>query len=274
MQMSTVGFSNHNVCFNLKQLIEVFHCDLQVTIQKGLVKVQVDILKAIANFIDNFHFEVTILSAPQVHALLDHMCARHAGSHSFLAAIQWGMTLTRPESFLQNGPTQLLQSFFERLPDHQTDIERGLAHPTQMESEIDHFSKALQTRMVDATSDPALMLNFKSEIKGVPTIDLTGEEAVLHYPPLKGNITQDPEDDLDASTTALGHSSHQHAVLDESFSSVAPSHAGSGGAPATSSASVLRNIPTALLVINKQGFSPKSIDRLRLWCQRRTEPKL
>ena len=69
-----------------------------MTIHKGLVKVQADILEAIANFVDNFHIEVTTLSAPQVHALLNHMCARHAGSHSFLAAIQWGTTLTRPES--------------------------------------------------------------------------------------------------------------------------------------------------------------------------------
>ena len=40
-------------------------------------------------------------------------------------------------------------------------------------------------------------------------------------------------------------------------------HTGSGGALATSSVSVLRNIPTASLVIDKQGFSPKSIDRLK-----------
>ena len=132
-----------NVCFNLKQLIEVLHCDLQVTIHKGLLEVQADILEVIANLIDNFHIKVTTLSAPQVCALHDHMHARHAGSHSFLAAIWWGMTLTRPESFLRNGPTQLLQSFFDRLPDHQTDIERGSTHPTQMESEVDHFSKVL-----------------------------------------------------------------------------------------------------------------------------------
>ena len=216
-----------SVCFNLKQLIEVLHCDLQVTILEGLVEVQADILKTIANFIDNFHIEVTTLSAPQVHALLDHMHARCAGSHSFLAAIWWGTTLTRPESFLQNSPTQLLQSFFDRLPDHQTDIERGSTHPTKMESEVNLFSKVLQTHMVDVTLDPALMLNFKSEIEGIPTINLTGEEAVLHYPPLKGNIAQDPKDDLDAPTTALGHSSHHHAVHDKSFSSVAPSHTGS-----------------------------------------------
>ena len=90
-----------------------------MTIHKGLVEVQADILKAIANFANNFHIEVTTLSAPQVRALPNHMHARHAGRHSFLAAIQRGTTLTRPESFLQNGPTQLLQSFFDRLPDHQ-----------------------------------------------------------------------------------------------------------------------------------------------------------
>ena len=117
--------------------------------------------------------------------------------------------------------------------------------------------------MVDVTSDPALMLNFKSEIEGIPTINLTGEEAVLHYPLLRGNITQDLKDDLDAPTTAPGHSSHQHAVHDESFSSITPLHTSSGGVPATSSTLVLRNIPMASLVIDKQGFSPKSIDRLK-----------
>ena len=111
--------------------------------------------------------------------------------------------------------------------------------------------------------DPALVLNYKSEIKGIPTIDLTGEEAVLHYPLLKGNITKDLEDDLDVLTTAPGHSSHQRAVRDESFSSVAPSHTDSGGVPAMSSNSVLRNIPMASLIIDKQGFSPKSINRLK-----------
>ena len=117
--------------------------------------------------------------------------------------------------------------------------------------------------MVDATSDPALRLNIKSRIEGIPTINLTGEEAVLHYPPPKGNIAQDPEDDLHAPTTAFGHSSHQHTVRDESFSSEAPVQADSCGAPAMPSASILRNIPTASLVMDKQEFSPKSINRLK-----------
>ena len=83
-----MDFTYCSVCFNLKQLIEVLCCDLQVTIHEGLVKVQADILKAIPNFVNNFHIEVTTLSAPQVCALLDHMHARCAGSHSFLAAVQ------------------------------------------------------------------------------------------------------------------------------------------------------------------------------------------
>ena len=66
-----MDFSYCNICFDLKKkLIKVLCYDLQVTIHKGLVKVQADILKAIANFVDNFHIEVTTLSAPQVHALL------------------------------------------------------------------------------------------------------------------------------------------------------------------------------------------------------------
>ena len=136
-------FAYCNICFDLKQLIEVPHCDLQVTIHEGLVKVQADILEAIANFVDNFHIKVITLSAPQVCILLDHMHARHAGSHTFLATVWWDTTLMRPESFLWNGPTQLLQSFFDRLPDHQTDIERGSTHPTQLEIKVDHFSKVL-----------------------------------------------------------------------------------------------------------------------------------
>ena len=51
--------------------------------------------------------------------------------------------------------------------------------------------------------------------------------------------------------------------FDESFSSVAPVHADSGGTPAMLSASVLRNIPTASLVMDKQEFSPESINRLK-----------
>ena len=90
-----------------------------------------------------FHTTVTMLSAPLVNALLDHMCARHAGSHSFLAAGRCGTTLMSMESFLENGPAKLLQSFFDRLPDHHIDIERGSTHQTNLEMEVNHLSRML-----------------------------------------------------------------------------------------------------------------------------------
>ena len=64
-------------------------------------------------------------------------------------------------------------------------------------------------------------------------------------------------------TTALGHSSCQQTVCDESFLSVAPPHTGSGVASATSSASALRIIPTASLATDKRELSPQSIGRLK-----------
>ena len=122
-----------------------------MTILEGLVKVQADILEVIVNIVDNFHIEVTTLSAPQVHALLNHMHARCADSHSFLAAVWWDTTLTRPESLLQNSPTQLLQSFFDRLPDHQTDRHRKGFHPSNTTGE----------RFQQSTSNPHGGCNFR-----------------------------------------------------------------------------------------------------------------
>ena len=234
-----------------------------MTIHEGFVKIQDDILKAIANFINNFHIIVATLSAPEVFALLDHMCARCAGSHSFLAAVQCGTTLIRPKSLLQNGPIQLLQSFFDRLPDHQTDIERGSTHPIQMEMEVDHFSKVLQTHLVDVTSNSALMLDFSCGIEGIPTINLTKDEAVLRYLPLKGNIADDPEDHLEVPTTAPGPLNHHQTVHDESFRSVAPPHTNSDVAPGTSSTSAFRIITTTSLATDKQQFSPQCTGRLK-----------
>ena len=234
-----------------------------MTIHEELVEVQDDILEAIANFANNFHITLTTLPAPQVHALLDHMCARHAGSHSFLAAVQHGTTLTRTESFLGNGPSKLLQSFFDQLPDHQTDIERGSTHPTELEMEVDHFSKVLQTHLVDVTANPTLMLVFSCGIEGVPTINLTKDEFEVHYLLLKGNITDNPEDNIEMPTTAPGPSNHHQTVHGESFKNAAPPKINSDVAPGTSSASALGIIPTTSLATDKQQLSPQSIGRLK-----------
>ena len=118
--------------------------------------------------------------------------------------------------------------------------------------------------MVDVTSDPALMLNFKSDVADVPNVDLTGTEAMIIHPPLWGNITLDAQEDMTAPTAVPGHSGHSWGIRDESFSSVAPSLTGSTGAPAVSSTSVLQDILTASLVINKKAFSPQSMDRVKV----------
>ena len=177
------------------------------------------------------------LSVPQVHALLDHICTRCAGSHSFLSAVKHGTTLTRTESFLETGPAKLLQSFFNRLPDHQIDIERGSTHPTDLETEVSHFSKMLQTCLVDVTLNPSLMLDFTCGVEGVPTIDLMGDEVEVRLLSHEGNIAEDVEEDAEMSSALPDTSTEQGTA-----------HAGSSTAP----------VPPG----DEQQFSPQHIERL------------
>ena len=107
------------------------------------------------------------------------------------------------------------------------------------------------------------MLDFSCGIKSVPTINLTKDEVEVHYPPLKGNIADNPEDKLEMPTTAPGPSNHHQTVHDESFLNATPPHMDSNAAPGTSSASALGIIPTTLLATDKQQFSPQSIGRLK-----------
>ena len=87
--------------------------------------------------------------------------------------------------------------------------------------EVDHFSKVLQTHLVDVTSNPALILDFSCGIKSVPTINLTKDEPVVCYLPPKGNIADNPEDDLEVPTTTPGPLNHHRTVCDKPFWSAA-----------------------------------------------------
>ena len=107
------------------------------------------------------------------------------------------------------------------------------------------------------------MLDFSCGIKCIPTIDLTIDEVEVHYLLLKGNIADDPEDDLEMPTTAPGPSNHHQTVHDESFPNATPPHTDSDVAPGTSSASNLGIIPTTSLATDKQQFFPQSIGRLK-----------
>ena len=145
--------------------------------------------------------------------------------------------------------------------------------PTKLEKEVNQTVKSLETCMIDMNSDPTLMLNFKSEVQDITTIDLTGDEAILRYPPLRGNISGVPQDDINTSAAAPSHLSHSHDAHDESFLRIAPSHAGSAVASAIPSTSGLQGILTNSLIINKKTFSPKSIERVKSDVKRKSSPK-
>ena len=129
--------------------------------------------------------------------------------------------------------------------------------------EVNHFSKVFRTHLVDVTANPTLMLDFSCGIKGVPTIDLTKYEVEVHYPLPKGNIADDPENDIGIPTAAPGPSNCHETVHGEPFQNAAPPQMDSDAAPGTSSASALGIIPTTSLATDKQQFSPQSIGRLK-----------
>ena len=89
-----MDFTYQNVTFDMKQLVEVLQCDLQVTINEGLMETQMELLEAIGGFVDHFQSEMTTLSPPQMHALLHHLQTRHGGGQALLDAIWRGETST------------------------------------------------------------------------------------------------------------------------------------------------------------------------------------
>ena len=78
----------------MKQLIEVLRCDLQVTIQEGLMETQTELLETVVSCVNHFQTEMVTLSPPQMHALHDHLYTRQAGVQALLDAIHQGNTLT------------------------------------------------------------------------------------------------------------------------------------------------------------------------------------
>ena len=87
-------FTYQNVTFDMKQLVEVLQCDLQVTINDRLMETQMELLETIGSFVDHFQSEMTTLSPPQMHALIGHLWTRRDGGQALLDAIRRGETLT------------------------------------------------------------------------------------------------------------------------------------------------------------------------------------
>ena len=128
------------------------------------METQTELLETIAGFMDHFQMEIITLSPPQMHALLDHLHTRWVGGQALLDAIRCGNTSTRPESFLDKGPSHLLQPFFDYLPDYQVNIKRDSTALTQIEVEVNSTAAALQAHMTDVCADPTLMLNLEPSV--------------------------------------------------------------------------------------------------------------
>ena len=103
--------------------------------------------------------------------------------------------------------------------------------------EVNHFNRVLRARLVDVTSNPTLVLDFNSGVKGTPTIDLTKDEVKVCYLPHQGSIAEDPEDDIKIPTAAPGPSTCQPSA-----------HGGLSKTP--------------VLPADQQLFSPQPIGRL------------
>ena len=107
------------------------------------METQTEPLETVASFVNHFQMQMVTLSPPQMHALLDHLQTRWAGGQALFDAIHQGNTSTRPESFLDKGPSHLLQSFFDALPDHQVTVQKGSTVPTQLEVKVNNTATAL-----------------------------------------------------------------------------------------------------------------------------------
>ena len=67
-----------------------------------------------------------------------------------------------------------------------------------------------------------LMLDFNCGVEGVPMINLTKDEVKVHYMLHKGNIAEDPEDDMEIPTAAPGPSTNQPTAHGGSSKTPAP----------------------------------------------------
>ena len=71
------------------------------------------------------------------------------------------------------------------------------------------------------------MLNFEPSVQGITTIDLTQEEAIVKFPPLRGNITPPQKDNYDGYDIIPDNISSVQEETWTHTASAAPSGAGS-----------------------------------------------
>ena len=71
------------------------------------------------------------------------------------------------------------------------------------------------------------MLNFEPSVQGITTIDLTQDEAIVKFPPLRGNITPPQKDNYEGCDIIPDNTSSVWEDPWTCIASAAPSGAGS-----------------------------------------------
>ena len=104
------------------------------------------------------------------------------------------------------------------------------------------------------------MLNFEPSMQGINTIDLTQEEAIVKFPPLRGNITPLQKDNYDGYDIIADNTSGVREELWTHVASAAPSGAGSTVPITVTSTSAQLPPP---LDAEKVPFSPSSIKQVK-----------
>ena len=104
------------------------------------------------------------------------------------------------------------------------------------------------------------MLNFEPSMQGITTIDLTQEEAIIKFPPLRGNIAPPQKDNYDEYDIIPNNTSSVRGEPWTRTASAAPSGAGST-APITVTSTSAQLLPP--LEAEKAPFSLSSIKRVK-----------
>ena len=114
--------------------------------------------------------------------------------------------------------------------------------------------------MTDVCSNPALMLNFEPSMQGITTTNLTQEEAIVKFPPLRGNIAPPQKDNYEGYDIIPDNTSSVQEDPWTCTASAAPSGAGSTAPIRVTSTSAQLPPP---LEAEKAPFSLSSIKQVK-----------
>ena len=78
---------------------------------------------------------------------------------------------------------------------------------SSLEIDVDNAATALKAWLTDICSNPALMLNLQLSMQGVTSINLTQDEAIIRFLPLRGNIAPSQKGNYEQYNVIPDHTS-------------------------------------------------------------------